>query len=64
MLLHESFGLSREARLVETALADVWRRGFRTPDLAGPGARVIGTREMADRVAAAVAEHARAMATA
>jgi 3-isopropylmalate dehydrogenase len=64
MLLHESCGLSREAGLIERALADVWKRGFRTADLDLPGARVIGTREMAERVADAVVEHANAMATA
>lgn len=51
MLLRESFGLDDAANHIERALADVWRAGWRTADLAEPGCRVVGTREMADRVA-------------
>jgi 3-isopropylmalate dehydrogenase len=54
MLLRESFGLTREARLIEDALADVWRQGLRTADLARPGQRALGTREMGEVVAATV----------
>lgn len=46
MLLRESFGCEREAELVERALARVWARGIRTADLAEPGARIVGTREL------------------
>lgn len=53
MLLRESFGLAREARLVESALREVWRAGFSTPDLNLPGTRVVGTRELCERVAEA-----------
>jgi 3-isopropylmalate dehydrogenase len=56
MLLRESFGLAREADLIEAAVVDVWRRGIRTADLREDGCRVVGTREMADRVADAVVE--------
>jgi 3-isopropylmalate dehydrogenase len=54
MLLRESFGLSAAAGLIEAAVAYVWQRGWRTADLASPGSPVIGTCEMADRVADAV----------
>ncbi len=54
MMLHESFGLSREAALIDHAVRRVWREGFRTPDLAEGNSRVCGTREMADRIAKTV----------
>jgi 3-isopropylmalate dehydrogenase len=51
MMLRESFGLTREAELIEEGLRATWRAGWRTFDLAEPGCRVVGTREFADRVA-------------
>ncbi len=60
MMLRESFGLDREARWIEAGVADVLERGFRTFDIAEPGARVCGTAELGERIAAAVAEKARA----
>ena len=51
MLLRESFGLAEEAELIEAAVLDVWRAGWRTPDMAGSGHRVLGCRDMADLVA-------------
>jgi 3-isopropylmalate dehydrogenase len=54
MMLRESFGLEREASVIEEGLRDTWRQGWRTPDLATPGTRHVGTREMARRVAEAV----------
>lgn len=54
MLLRESFALEHEAALIEGALASVWTRGVRTPDLAEPGARVVGTREFGACLTAAV----------
>jgi 3-isopropylmalate dehydrogenase len=54
MLLRESFGLDEAATLIEAAIVDVWRRGWRTADLAEPGGRVVGTREMVARIADAV----------
>ena len=60
MMLRESFGLSREALWVESAVAEVLRRGFRTFDIAEPGADVVGTAELGDRIASAVADQARA----
>jgi len=54
MMLRESFGLTRDAELVEEALRASWRAGWRTFDIAEPGCSVVGTREFADRVADAV----------
>ncbi|HEY9868279.1 MAG TPA: isocitrate/isopropylmalate family dehydrogenase, partial [Candidatus Obscuribacterales bacterium] len=56
MLLRESFGLIEEARLVEDALCEVWRQGWRTFDLMEPGYRQIGTREMGSLVAETLIE--------
>ncbi len=55
MMLRESFGLARESRLIEDAVASTWRTGWRTEDVAEPGCRVVGTREMGARVEEAVA---------
>jgi 3-isopropylmalate dehydrogenase len=56
MLLRESFGLGREAKAIEDAMRSVWRDGWRTEDVAVPGTRVIGTREMGCRVAERAAQ--------
>ncbi len=60
MMLRESFGRHKAAALIEDALAAVWREGWRTPDLAEPGYRVVGTRAMADKIAERVQAHAEA----
>jgi 3-isopropylmalate dehydrogenase len=54
MLLRESCGRAREAALIERALASTWALGWRTPDIAESGCRVVGTAELAARVAAEV----------
>ena len=51
MLLHESFGLTREAALIENAVSQVWREGWRTQDIAAPRHRVVGCEKMGDLVA-------------
>lgn len=51
MLLRESFGLDEAAARIERSLAEVWRLGWRTADLAEPGCRILGTKAMADKVA-------------
>jgi 3-isopropylmalate dehydrogenase len=51
MLLRESFGLEAAARLIENSLAETWRAGWRTADLAEPGCKIIGTKAMAGKVA-------------
>lgn len=55
MLLRESLGLEREPQAIEDAIRTVWARGLRTADIAAPGDRVVGTQEMAERVAEAAA---------
>ncbi|MGQ0635976.1 MAG: isocitrate/isopropylmalate family dehydrogenase [Planctomycetaceae bacterium] len=59
MLLRQSFGLSREADLIEAAVAHVWRRGIRTADVCENGSRIVGTRQMADCIADAVVDLAK-----
>jgi 3-isopropylmalate dehydrogenase len=49
MLLRESFGLHHAAATIETSLAEVWRQGFRTADLAEPGCQILGTNAMTER---------------
>jgi len=51
MMLRESFHRPREAAAIEDAVQWVWRQGWRTPDVAGEGSQVIGTREMGRRIA-------------
>lgn len=55
MLLCESFGLESEADQIERGVVAAWEDGWRTADLAETGRRVVGTQEMADRIASAVA---------
>ncbi len=55
MMLRESFGLETAAGMIERAVTTAWRDGWRTEDVAEPGCRVVGTREMAERVAESVA---------
>ncbi len=42
MMLRDAFGLSLEADWVEQSVLRVLSGGYRTPDLAGPGARIVG----------------------
>jgi 3-isopropylmalate dehydrogenase len=51
MMLRESFGLDRAALQIETAIEQVLASGWRTADIAGPQSRVVGTRELAERIA-------------
>jgi 3-isopropylmalate dehydrogenase len=50
MLLRESFGLDGASELIEKSVAEVWRRGFRTADLAEPGCQVVGTSALTEQV--------------
>lgn len=54
MLLRESFGLKREADLIELAVKRVWTDGWRTADIADNECRITGSRKMAELVAEAV----------
>jgi 3-isopropylmalate dehydrogenase len=65
LMLHETFGLVNAARCMETAVENVLAAGWRTPDIAGPGSRVVGTRQLAEiiaREAAALASDTRKIA--
>jgi 3-isopropylmalate dehydrogenase len=54
MLLRESFGLIREAKLVEDAVAGIWSQGWRTADLAEKGCSLVGTKEMGELITEAL----------
>jgi 3-isopropylmalate dehydrogenase len=56
MMLRESFGLCRQAAAIEQAVHSIWREGWRTEDVAIPGALIVGTRDMGCRVAERAAE--------
>jgi 3-isopropylmalate dehydrogenase len=53
LLLRESFGLAGAARCIERAVEAVLAEGFRTPDIAAAGSRIVGTRELGERIARA-----------
>lgn len=55
MLLHHSAEAPEAARAIEDAVERVLVSGMRPAELAGPGDRASGTREVADRVAEALA---------
>jgi 3-isopropylmalate dehydrogenase len=50
LMFRYSFGLPQEADRIEQAIARTLDRGYRTPDIATPGTKVVGTVEMGDRV--------------
>jgi len=50
LLLHHSLGLADEARAIEDAVTEALDQGLRTADIARPGERVVGTREMGERI--------------
>ena len=52
MMLELSFGLLEEARAVNCAVDAVLDAGYRTADIMSEGMKKIGTKEMADRIAA------------
>jgi 3-isopropylmalate dehydrogenase len=54
MALRYSFGMIKEADLVEQAIAATLAQGLRTGDIAGPGTRTVGTAEMGDAIIAEV----------
>ena len=54
MLLRLSLGLEAEAAAVEEAVDSVIKAGYRTPDIAGRGARLVDTAKMGTLVADAV----------
>ncbi|GBD12180.1 3-isopropylmalate dehydrogenase [bacterium HR24] len=54
MMLRHSLGLPAEAQAVEEAVERVLAAGYRTLDIAQEGTRLVGTREMGEKVAEAV----------
>ena len=54
MMLRYSFGNAETADRIEAAVQTVLRQGVRTSDIAAPGAKVVGTRQMGDAVMAAL----------
>jgi 3-isopropylmalate dehydrogenase len=50
MALRYSFGMGREADLVDEAIAAALGRGLRTHDIRSEGMTVVGTAEMGDAV--------------
>jgi 3-isopropylmalate dehydrogenase len=50
MALRYSFGLGREADLIDEAVANVLAQGLRTSDIKSDGATVVGTAEMGEAV--------------
>lgn len=50
MMLRYSFGMGKEADLVEHAIKKVLAEGFRTGDIMQPGCRQVGTSEMGDAI--------------
>lgn len=55
MMLRYSLDLEVEAQKIERAVTQVLKDGLRTADLAQPGDKVVGTREMGDAVVKALA---------
>jgi 3-isopropylmalate dehydrogenase len=56
MLLRHSLGLADEAQAVEAAVEAALAEGYRTPDIAAPGTRTVGTAELGEWVAGRVME--------
>ena len=51
MMLRYSFDLDQEADAVEAAVQKVLEDGWRTGDIYSEGLKLVGTREMGDRIA-------------
>lgn len=56
MLLRESFGLHEAAQQIENAVAQVWRDGWRTFDVAEAACKTVGTQQMGDLVVEALTQ--------
>ena len=54
MMMRYSFHLANEAAAIENAVDAVLSEGWRTPDIADPGSRAVGTREMGELIAAKI----------
>ena len=56
MLLKESFGLNDIAQQLRLAINDAVQAGWRSRDIAIPGCRLLGTQELAEKIAAGLDE--------
>jgi 3-isopropylmalate dehydrogenase len=52
MALRYSFGMTKEADMIEQAIANTLAKGLRTADIKGKSEKTVGTREMADAILA------------
>jgi 3-isopropylmalate dehydrogenase len=50
MMLRYSFGMTKEADMIEKAIAAALDKGLRTADIKGKSAKSVSTREMADAI--------------
>ena len=50
MMLSYAFQLDKEAEVIEQAIVKTLDLGYRTKDIQGPGARIVGTAEMGDAI--------------
>ena len=50
MMLSYAFQLDKEAEAIEQAIVKTLDLGYRTKDIQGPGARIVGTTEMGDAI--------------
>ena len=50
MMLRDSFGLMNEAKAVESAVTKVLNDGYRTADIMDEGGKLLGTKEMGDKI--------------
>lgn len=50
MMLRDSFDLLDEAECIENAVAEVLNSGYRTADIMSGGGKLLGTREMGDKI--------------
>ena len=54
MMMRYSFHLADEAAAIENAVDAVLAEGWRTPDIAEPGAQAVGTKKMGELIAAKI----------
>ena len=59
LMLRESFGLTREAERIESAVDRLFERGIRTPDTFEPGTLKVGCAEFGERLCAEMARASR-----
>ena len=52
MALRYSFGMVKEADMIEKAIAAALAKGLRTADIASPGTQTVGTPQMGDAIIA------------